>query len=164
LLLKPKHQDHGKVAIMKRHLSVFLLLSALLVAGCKSEMPNTTSEKQREEQTIKTYLTGKRVLITYREGSPVYGTYFFFYTHFCMSGQYMIFAQSRKQTVLGNEQVYNWEEYGTWDVISVQTQATLQFRSTSGELGSYPIRLLSDGGIWIGDGISVTQQGEAQCR
>ena len=146
---------------MKQSLSVFLLLGALLVIGYNRAMPN---ESRAEAQRIKNYLSGQRVLATYRDGGPIYGTYFFYDIHFCPSGQYMEFGQSRKQTILDNVQVNNWKDYGTWDVVSFQGQVVLQINLTSGGQKFFLIRLLPDGRIWVRDDISVVRQGSAQCR
>lgn len=76
----------------------------------------------------------------------------------------MLFGKSRKQTVLGNEQVNNWEDYGIWNVIHVQGQVALQYRSRSGTGNIIPIHFLPDGRIQIPDGISLQKPGGAQCR
>jgi hypothetical protein len=119
--------------------------------------------QDQQVQRIKQYFNGQKIFMSYREGGALYGTYFFQEIHFCPSGQYKLFGQSRKQTVLDNEQINNWEEYGAWDVVSFQGQIVLRFHTTSDEQGSFPIRLLPGGQIWIGDGISIQQQGKAQC-
>lgn len=75
-----------------------------------------------------------------------------------------MFGQSRKRTILDNEQVNNLEEYGTWDVILVQGQVLLQTRTTSGTVDYAPIQLLSDGSLWIRDGVTIQRQGRAQCN
>ncbi len=55
-----------------------------------------------QEQAVKKTLAGQRLLLTYREGGALYGTYYFLDVHFCASGSYMTFGQSRKTTVLDN--------------------------------------------------------------
>jgi len=145
------------------------LFVATAVAGKKNtetQRPEVTREKPQDHQVqlIKQYFNGHKVLISYREGGPLYGTDFLAEIHFCPSGQYISFGQSYKQTILDNVQENNWEEYGQWEVISFQGQATLQFLSTSGERNFLPIPLLPDGRVWIGDGVSIERQGRAQCR
>lgn len=76
----------------------------------------------------------------------------------------MLVGQSRKQTVLGNEQVNNWEDSGVWDVIKLQGQVALQYRSRSGAGHVIPVHILPDGRLRIPDGISIQKQGKAQCR
>src|ERR1700756_5352940 len=68
-----------------------------------------------QAQALKAYLGGQKLIVTYRQGGPVYGTYISLQVHLCRSGNYMTFGQSRKQTVLGNEQVNNWRDQGRWD-------------------------------------------------
>ena len=125
-----------------------------------------TKDPQAEPQVerIKGNLSGQKILITYREGGAVYGTYFFEEVHLCQSGNYMSFGQSRKRTILDNEQVNNWQNNGTWDVVPSQGQVLLRTRSASGKQESVPIRLLPDGRLWIDDRISIQRQGRAECR
>jgi len=119
---------------------------------------------QNETQAVKGYLSGQHVMVTYRQGGPVYGTYFFLQVHLCPSGRYMTFGQSRKQTVLGNEQVSNWRDQGQWDVGIYAGQLGIQYVSASGQANFVPVRIAQDGSIWAGNGVSVVRQGPAQCR
>ena len=123
-----------------------------------------SAQTDPQVQHLKQYLNGQKILLSSRKGGPIYGTFYFEEIHFCPSGQYMLFGQSRKQTVLGNEQVNNWEDCGIWNVIHVQGQVALQYRSRSGTGNIIPIHFLPDGRIQIPDGISLQKPGGAQCR
>jgi hypothetical protein len=116
-----------------------------------------------QEQAVKQALAGQRLLVTYREGGALYGTYYFLDVHFCASGSYMTFGQSRKTTVLDNTQVGNFSERGRWDVASLNGRTLLRSQSASGQVRAYPIALRSNG-IWLGDGISVVPKGAALCN
>lgn len=140
--------------------TIFTIIGGVFLLGLSVLYAQEDSQVQR----IKNAFKGQRLLITYREGEVLYGTYYFYDAHFCQSGQYMVFAQSRKRTILDNEQVNNWEEYGTWNVVSLQGQVFLQCNPNSGEQYSYPVRLLPNGQIWIGEGISIQRQGRAECE
>jgi hypothetical protein len=134
----------------------------VLLTSC---LPLGTVQAQTDQQAqhVARYLSGQRTLVTYREGGSVYGTYVFLEIHFCASGEYLLSGQSRKQTVLGNEQVNNWSDSGRWDVMSSQGQVRLAYFSTSGRRDVVPVYLDHNGGIRT-DGASVQRQGRAQCR
>jgi hypothetical protein len=119
--------------------------------------------QDQQAQTARAYLSGQKLLVTYRQGGPVYGTYFLLQVHLCQSGSYMTFGQSRKQTVMGNEQVNNWRDQGRWNVSAFGGQLGIQYVSISGQANFVPILIAQDGSIWAGNGLSVVRQGRAQC-
>jgi len=122
------------------------------------------AQTQKEMQYVKGYLSGNAFQVTYREGGPLYGTYFFLNVHFCSSGQYMLHGQSRKQTILGNEQVDNWNDHGMWDVVPGQGHPSLRYVAASGARDIVPMEILSDGRIRPLSGAFMKRQGKAQCR
>jgi hypothetical protein len=122
------------------------------------------AQTQKEVQYIKGYLGGHEVQVTYREGGPVYGTFFFIDVHFCASGRYLLFGQSRKQTVLGNEQVNNWKDSGSWDVVNFQGHAALQYIAASGARDLVAMEVLPDGRVHPLTGASIKRLGRAQCK
>jgi hypothetical protein len=113
---------------------------------------------------IKGYLSGHEFQVTYREGGPVYGTFFFLDIHFCASGRYLLAGQSRKQTVLGNEQVNNWNDGGNWDVVIVQGYPALRYAAMSGAQDLVPLQVLPDGSVRPLSGAFMQRIGYAQCR
>jgi len=122
------------------------------------------AQTQKDVQYIKGYLGGHEFQVTYREGGSLYGTYFFLDVHFCSSGRYISYVQSRKQTVLGNEQVSNWNDHGNWDVVPFQGYATLRYISASGAQDVVPMQILPDGSIRPLSGAFMKQLGRAQCK
>jgi hypothetical protein len=122
------------------------------------------AQSQKDVQYIKGYLSGYEFQVTYREGGSLYGTYFFLDVHFCPSGTYLSYVQSRKQTVLGNEQVNNWNDSGNWDVAPFQGYVTLRYISASGAQDIVPLEILPDGSIRPLSGAFMKRQGKAQCR
>ena len=68
------------------------------------------------EEELHEFLNGKQLMITYREGEALYGTYYFIEVHYCPNGYYGLYANTVKRTVLGNEQKGGWQEYGQWQV------------------------------------------------
>ena len=117
-----------------------------------------------QEQDVKQALSGRRMLVTYRDGGPLYGTYYFLDIHFCASGSYMTFGQSRKTTVLDNTQNGSFNDRGRGEVASAGGRTILQSRSASGQASLFPIALLPGGGIWLGEGVSVVPRGAALCK
>jgi len=124
----------------------------------------TYAQTLKEVHYIKGYLDGREVQVTYREGGPLYGTFFFLDVHFCASGRYLLFGQSRKQTVLGNEQVNNWKDSGIWDVVTFQGHTALRYVATSGARDMVPMEILPDGRVHPLSGASMERMGMAQCK
>jgi hypothetical protein len=136
--------------------AILLAIFLVLGLGTQALLPD-------QAQAVKAYLSGQRLQVTYRQGGAVYGTYFVLQAHLCPSGDYMTFGQSRKQTVLGNEQVNNWHDRGRWTVANIGGQLGIQYVSVSGQSNFVPVRIAQDGSIWAGNGVSVVRQGKAQC-
>jgi hypothetical protein len=127
---------------------------------------SATTALPQDAQAVKNYLGGQRLLVTYRRGGPVYGTYFFFHVNLCRSGSYVTRAQSRKQNVVyeRTEQVHIWPDRGRWDVGVFAGQVGVQYVSwTSGESNFIPVSIRADGSIAAGNGMSVVREGSAQC-
>jgi hypothetical protein len=118
----------------------------------------------KELLAIRNAVAGQRFLVTWRDGGPVYGTYFFVDLHIGQSGRYSLSGQSRKQTVLGNEQVSNWEGSGTWRVGRQGGQAGLVYVDEEGQKRFDPVRVQPGGGLFIREGTSVVHKGPAGIR
>jgi hypothetical protein len=101
--------------------------------------------------------------VSYREGGPAYGTHFFLDVHYCSSGQFILFGQSRRQTVLDNWQNNSWEDAGQWDVVRLQGRAGVRAVSRTGKVDFVPVEILPGGRLWAGEGVSVQPQGPARC-
>ena len=113
---------------------------------------------------IKEFFNGQQMLVTYREGGAVYGTFFTLNVHFCRSGRYMTFGESRRHTILDNEQVNRITDEGTWEVTTIGGQHVLRYLSVSGQPNVVAINVAPNGRISLGDGsITVIRQGLAQC-
>lgn len=110
------------------------------------------------------FFNNQNILITYREGEAVYGTYFFLEVHYCPSGQYGLYGSSVKQTVMGLEQRNSWREYGNWEVKEYQGSVGIYYNTTSGKENFAPVYRLANGDLFIGKGISIVKQGMAICN
>jgi hypothetical protein len=122
------------------------------------------AQTKTDVQYITGYLKGHEFQITYREGGVQYGTFFFLDVHFCASGQYWSANQSRKQTVLGNEQVNTWNDSGTWTVALVRGYPALHYRSASGAQDIAPLQVQADGSVGLVSGAFMKRVGKARCR
>ena len=122
------------------------------------------AQSDSELGAIDRYLRGRQFLVAYREGGAAYGTHIRLEVHYCPSGQFVLFGQSRRQTVLDNWQVNNWEDAGRWDVIRVQGQPGVRAVSIAGRTDFAPVKMLPDGRLWAGDGVSVQLRGAARCK
>ena len=116
------------------------------------------------EPAVRDFFNGQQMLVTYREGGPLYGTFFTLQVHFCRSGRYMTFGESRRHTVLDNEQVNRFTDEGTWEVTTIRGQMVLRYLSISGQPNTVAINVAPNGRVTLGDGsITVIRQGVAQC-
>jgi len=115
------------------------------------------------EAAVKDFFNGQQMLVTYREGGALYGTFFTLQVHFCRSGRYVTFGESRRQTVLDNEQVNRFTDEGTWEITTFRGQLVLRYVSVSGEPNIVAVNVAPNGRVSLGEGITVVRQGLAQC-
>ena len=116
------------------------------------------------EAAVRDFFNGQQMLVTWRDGGPLYGTFFTLQVHFCRSGRYMTFGESRRHTVLDNEQVSRINDEGTWEVTTIRGQMVLRYLSVSGQPNMVAINVAPNGRVTLGDGsITVIRQGVAQC-
>jgi hypothetical protein len=133
-----------------------LLLSFSMTAPLAAQAP--------AESAVRDFFNGQQMLVTYREGGPLYGTFFTLQVHFCRSGRYITFGESRRHTVLDNEQVSRFTDEGTWEVTTIRGQMVLRYLSISGQPNMVAINVAPNGRVSLGDGsITVLKQGVAQC-
>ena len=110
------------------------------------------------------YFNNEQLLLTYREGEVLYGTYYFIEIHYCPNGYYGLYGNTIKKTVLGNEQRSNWQEYGTWKITNQQGVNGILYTTTLGHSRFYKLFKLSNGDLFVGHGITVVKKGRAICR
>jgi hypothetical protein len=137
-------------------LFITILLTGVLMQEVKAQTIPTIAE-------VKQFLTSKNLLISYREGGAVYGTYYFMDIHYCPSGKYWLNGKSVKQTVMGNEQHNNWQEAGTWKVVDYQGKIGVHYINVNGQQSFTPVYRQANGRYFIGEGVSYSIQGAAVC-
>ena len=143
--------------------NLFLILGITLILSglfCQNIMAQTNPTVRE----VNNFFSNKNLLITYREGEVVYGTYYFLEIHYCPSGQYGLYGRSVKQTVLGNEQQNSWQEFGNWKAMLYQGKAGIYYRTTTGQENFVPLYRMPNGDLFVGEGISVVNQGRAICN
>ena len=138
--------------------------SSVSIAACLLLTPSLAADHAAAETQLRQFLAGKHILFSYRDGGPVYGTYYFYNTHHCPSGGYLDYANSHKQSVLGGEIRNNWESNGTWQVVTHEGRTGTYYLSSNGEETFWPMQVGADGSIYINDTISAVVQGPAQCQ
>jgi hypothetical protein len=138
-------------------------IHAVSIALCAQICALCAAEAMADERQLHSYLNGRHVLISRRDGGALYGTYYFFHTHYCASGRYVVHANSVKQSVRGGEIRQNWEVRGTWKVMTQDGQEGIFYRDTEGGTEFLPMRLQQDGSLFIRDGVNAAPQGRAQC-
>ena len=141
------------------------LVFALLISLC-CIVPSETLQAQSNPSTeeLQEFFNGQQLLITYREGEVLYGTYYFLEIHYCPNGYYGLHGNTVKRTVLDNEQRSNWQEYGTWKITSQNGVNGIQYVTLQGAQQFYPMYKLENGDMFIREGISIVKQGLAICE
>jgi hypothetical protein len=136
------------------------MLGAALVVVIGASKPGLA---QSEAETVRSLLSGRTMMVTYRDGGPVYGTYQQIYVSFCPSGNYFSQGRSSRTTILENQERRSFSDQGTWSVSELGNLVAVQYRSVSGQVTAFLVHLLPNGRIWAGNGITVIPQGAAPC-
>ena len=128
-------------------------------------LPASSAIAQADPQSkaVKNFFSGHKVLITYRDGSPLQGTYFFLQVHFFESGTYRSCAESRKHRDGNHDDVRRWSGQGTWRVAAERGQVGVRCLSSSGAASFVPVRSWPNRDGEKASQTSVVPQGAAQC-
>jgi hypothetical protein len=119
---------------------------------------------QSEAETVRSLLSGRTMMVTYRDGGPIYGTYQQIYVSFCPSGNYFSQGGSSRTSILENQEHRSFSDQGAWSVSEVGNLVAVQYRSLSGQVTAFLVHLRPSGRIWAGTGITVIPVGTAPCR
>ena len=125
---------------------------------------NSNSQSVPTVNEVNNLINDSHLLVTYRDGEVIYGTYYFIEIHYCPSGKYGLYGKTVKQTVLGNEQRSNWQELGNWKVVEYNGNVGVYYKPYTAEERFVPVYRLQDGTLSIGEGISIVKQGKAICN
>ena len=135
------------------------ILGAALVVVITAPKPGLA---QSEAETVRSLLSGRTMMVTYRDGGLVYATYQQIYVSFCPSGSY--FSQGGSSRATENQERRSFSDQGTWSVSELGNLVEVQYRSVSGPVTAFLVHLFPDGRIWAGTEITVVPQGPAPCR
>ena len=127
-------------------------------------MHTTTIQGQSipSQEEVRNFFNNQNILISYREGEVIYGTYYFMEIHYCPTGQYGLYGNTVKKTVLGNEQRSNWQEFGTWQITSQNGLVGIYYATQTNQQ-FVPIYKLANGDFFVREGVSIVKQGPATC-
>jgi len=139
----------------------FIVILAIVMGFSNIESSSAQINPSVEE--LFNFFSNQQLLISYREGEVLYGTYYFMEIHYCPNG-YGLYGSTVKKTVLGNEQRSNWQEFGTWEIITQNGVNGIHYAATNGNQQFYPIYKLSDGSMFISEGVTIVKQGRAICQ
>jgi hypothetical protein len=114
---------------------------------------------QSEAETVRSLLSGRTMMVIYRDGGP--STY---QVSFCPSGSYLSQGGSSGTTVLENQERRSFSDEGTWSVSELGNLVVVRSRSVSGQVTALLVHLLPNGRIWAGTGINVSPIGPAPCK
>ena len=120
-----------------------------------------TGLAQSEAETVRSLLSGRTMMITYRDGGPINGTYQQISVSFCPSGSYFSQRRNSRGTFLENQERRSLSDQGTGSVSELENLVVVQYRSVSGQVTAFLVHLLPSGRIWAGTGITVIPQGPA---
>ena len=115
---------------------------------------------QSDGDTVRSLLSGRTMMVTYRDGGP--STYQ--QVSFCPSGSYFSQGGSSRTTILENQERRSFSDQGTWSVSELGNLVVVEYRSLSGQVTGFLVHLLPNGRIWAGTGITVIPVGPAPCR
>lgn len=141
-------------------LKFFILFLSVSPNGTLNE---DVMQTQPTKEEVFNFFNNQKILITYREGEVIYGTYYFLEIHYCPKGQYGLYGSTVKKTVLGNEQRNSWQEYGHWKVVEHNGLVGVYYKTLVGVENFVPIYRLNNGDFFIKEGISIVKQGPAIC-
>jgi hypothetical protein len=126
--------------------------------------PSAVAAQTPSETAVHDFFNGQQMLVTYREGGSLYGTFYTLQVQFCRSGRYLTVGESRRHTVLDNEQVSRITDAGTWEITTIRGQMVLRYVSVSGQPNLVAVNVAPNVRLSLGDGsITVVKQGAAQC-
>ena len=145
-----------KSLVQKLFLSMGLCLAMLFTSGVAKAQNDAVS-------AAKNYLTGRKILLSWRQGGAIYGTYYFVWIDHCNS-IYGLVGNSERHTIMDNTERKSWREAGYWDVVQYQSQIAIRYRSTTGRESAIPVAFTNDGRIIARNGGTITLQGHANCR
>lgn len=141
----------------------YITIGLLIVLGSSFCM-KLNAQVNPSIDELHNYFNNQQLLLTYREGEVLYGTYYFIEVHYCPNGYYGLYGNTVKRTVLGNEQRSNWQEFGTWKIINQNDINGIIYIPTNGNPQFYPLYKLANGDLFINEGITIVNQGLAICQ
>jgi hypothetical protein len=142
----------------------YQFILAVLFTFLVSFTQKTYAQSIPTEAQVTKFVNNNHFLVTYREGEVLYGTYYFIEIHYCSTGYYGLYGKSVKKTVLGNEQKNNWQEFGSWKVTRYNGNVGLYYKTTENQEKFFPLYLLPNGNLSLGEGTSIVLQGKAICN
>lgn len=140
-----------------KNLIIILLCCFILAAA------NSSAQSIPTVAEVNKFIKNNHLLVTYREGEVLYGTYYFIEIHYCPQG-YGLYGRTVKKTVLGNEQRSNWQEFGTWKVIEYNGNTGVYYKPTTAQENFVPVYRLANGNLTTGEGVTIVKQGPAVCN
>ena len=117
---------------MKSTIITLLLVFIMSIPSSSKAQSNPSTDE------LHNFFNNQQLLITYREGEVLYGTYYFLEIHYCPNGYYGLYGSTVKRTVLDNEQRSNWQEYGSWKITNQDGINGILYVTTQGAQQFYP--------------------------
>lgn len=116
------------------------------------------------ESQLQQFVSGRHILIAYRDGGALYGTYRYFDIHHCRSGQYVEYGYTSKNSVTGSALTTNWESYGRWQITTQQGRSGVYYQPNNDQAEFVPMQINADGSVFVNEGVSLSPEGQAECQ
>jgi hypothetical protein len=116
------------------------------------------------ESQLQQFVSGRHILIAYRDGGALYGTYRYFDIHHCRSGQYVEYGYTSKNSVTGSALTTNWESYGRWQIATQQGRTGVYYQPNNDQAEFVPMQINADGSVFVNEGVSLSSEGQAECQ
>ena len=116
------------------------------------------------ESQLQQFVSGRHILIAYRDGGALYGTYRYFDIHHCRSGQYVEYGYTSKNSVTGSALTTNWESYGRWQITTQQGRTGVYYQPNNDQAEFVPMQINADGSVFVNEGVNLSSEGQAECQ
>lgn len=113
-------------------------------------------------QQARQYLLGKKIIYTWRDGGPVYGTDYAEYVDHC-DGYYFLNGEKYGKTIMDNTISGNWQQQGRWNITQQDNKLSLVYQATDGSVDKVLLEVAGGQLVPFNKDLKMTFQGKAEC-
>jgi hypothetical protein len=138
------------------------LMLALLLLAAPIFLNRAQAQSDLGVSYMRQYIGGKLIHCVKRDGEVISGRYTSILIHFCSSGEFFLFGETERETVLENFERSHWSAQGRWGVARIEGNLVIVVRSGSDNLDVIPVSLSTDGAVQLPRRCQI--DGNARCR